>query len=792
VVQRDVIDLFHYALCPDGYLLLGSSESVDSTDLFKTEDKKTCLFRKRNVPAPEPRLPVFPLARIGNGGEPLPHRSYPPETIPYEVLHQNMLERYAPPSILVGPDDKLVHLSEHAGRYLMHPGGTVTSSVVKLIREELRIELRALLQQARDRREPLDSRAIPVQFNGHPVPVVMHVRPARETEQDGFVLLLFDERPEPKNDGAVAKPDSASPSGHEAERIAQLEAELNVAHQRLQALVEEYETSREEMKASNEEMQSSNEELRSTMEELETSKEELQSINEELQTVNQENRHKVEELSQLSSDLQNLLAATEIATLFLDRDLRILRFTPRVAELFNVRITDRGRPIFDLTHRLGYDQLRDDAEMVLSRLVPIEREIEDDAGHWYLTRALPYRSTEDRIEGIVLTFIDITTQKMAENAVRASARELFQEGAWLRTVLDSLSDGLIAADTEGRVRYLNPAAELLTGWHPSEASGKPIGEVYDLRTSTGESMELSQLQEALSAPFSLKKQRFLLRSRGGQITPIEVATAPILAAGKVEGTLVIVADISEKLRQEQLQEIEHDRLEEQMHKASDELGQTRAELKSLSAYLINTQEQERRRLARELHDDFGQRTALLGMNTNRALEELRKDPNKAEELLQGISADISTLNQGIREVSHRLHPSVLEDLGLEAAMQNLVEGFRNDGCDISLKLPDEMPSMTADTATALYRITQEALRNAIKHAPGAPAHITLTVEGSAIRLKVCDVGPGFDVAKMRLGGGLGILSMNERARLVQGTLLIDSRPGDGTVITALVPIQPSK
>src|SRR5262249_28747220 len=159
-------------------------------------------------------------------------------------------------------------------------------------------------------------------------------------------------------------------------------------------------TSQEEMKASSEEMQSTNEELRSTMEELETSKEELQSVNEELQTLNQQNRHKVEELAQLSSDLQNLLSATDIATLFLDRELRILRFTPKLGDLFNVRITDRGRPISDLTHRLGESDFRADAEAVLNRLVPIEREMRDDKGRWYLTRILPYRSTEDRIEGV--------------------------------------------------------------------------------------------------------------------------------------------------------------------------------------------------------------------------------------------------------------------------------------------------------------------------------------------------------------------------------------------------------
>ena len=172
-----------------------------------------------------------------------------------------------------------------------------------------------------------------------------------------------------------------------------------MTRQRLQAIIEEYETGQEEMRASNEEMQSTNEELRSTMEELETSKEELQSINEELQTVNQENRHKVDELAQLSGDLQNLLTATNIATLFLDRQSRILRFTPQVGELFNIRVTDRGRPISDLTHRLGYDELQDDAKQVIDRLTPIEREVVDESGRWYLTRVMPYRSTADRIEG---------------------------------------------------------------------------------------------------------------------------------------------------------------------------------------------------------------------------------------------------------------------------------------------------------------------------------------------------------------------------------------------------------
>jgi two-component system CheB/CheR fusion protein len=423
-VQQDVIELFHYALNPDGTLLLGSAESMDASDLFRVEDKRLCIFRRRNVPPREPRLPVFPLTRTRFGADDGVHRAQSGAPAAYGNLHQRMVEKYAPPSILIGADDKILHFSEHAGRYLVPPGGEPTQSAVKMVREELRIELLGALHHARERGETFDSKPIPVRFNGHPRPVVLHVRPSRERDEEGFVLVIFEER-EPNAEGEEKPADDKETESRE---VRHLEVELVNARQRLQAIIEEYATSKEEMKAANEEMQSTNEELRSTMEELETSKEELQSINEELQTVNQQNRHRVEELSQLSSDLQNLLVATDIATLFLDRDFRIMRFTPGLGSLFNIRTTDRGRPISDLTHRLGYPNLIADAQGVLTSLVPVERELQDDAGRSYLTRIHPYRNADDRIEGIVVTFVDITDRKDAE-AARLELQRRKQEAA---------------------------------------------------------------------------------------------------------------------------------------------------------------------------------------------------------------------------------------------------------------------------------------------------------------------------------------------------------------------------
>jgi two-component system CheB/CheR fusion protein len=467
-VQQDVIELFHYALNANGTLLLGSAESMDALDLFRVEDKRLCLFRKRNVPPREPRLPVFPLTRTrftDNNGGTLATLPVPP--IAYGNLHQRLVEKYAPPSILVGADNKILHLSEHAGRYLVPPGGEPTQSAVKMVREELRIELQAALQQARERKEIFDSRPVLVRFNGHPSPIVLHVRPSVGRDEEGFVLVIFEEREPLKAEDELDE--TSDPKTQEAEQVHALQEQLITSRQRLQAIIEEYETSKEEMKASSEEMQSTNEELRSTMEELETSKEELQSINEELQTVNQQNKHKVAELSQLSSDLQNLLIATDIATLFLDRDLRILRFTPRLGDLFNVRITDRGRPISDLTHRLRFADLRKDAEGVLGRLVPVERELQDDAGKWYLTRINPYRSNDDRIEGVVVTFIDITDRKDAERMrleirvreqTSASEKVIREKEAQLARVARTLMVGELATSIAHEVNQ--PLAGVIT------------------------------------------------------------------------------------------------------------------------------------------------------------------------------------------------------------------------------------------------------------------------------------------------------------------------------------------
>ena len=415
-IQNDVRDLFHYALNPSGFLMLGTSEHLDKANLFGVIKKEHSIHIKKNVKAPEPRLPVFPKHAIHHLPENYNEKGKSP--MDFGTHHQKVVERYAPPSILVSSDYQVLHVSRDAGRYLTITGGELSKDLFRLIRPELQVELRAAIYISRETKDTARSKPVKITIDGQKRVVFIPVRFIEDEEFGTSFLIMFEEY------DVKAVHGTGSSSGKIAEganeRIQQLEQELKDKSQSLQAVIEEHETGQEDMKASNEELQSANEELRSTMEELETSKEELQSVNEELSALNQEHKHKAEELGQLSDDLQNLLTATDIATLFLDREMRILRFTPRLGELFNVRMADRGRPISDQTHKLGYSELVEDARTVLKNLQPIHKEIKDTQGNTYLTRLLPYRSSADRIEGVVINFIDISDRKLTEKHLQES------------------------------------------------------------------------------------------------------------------------------------------------------------------------------------------------------------------------------------------------------------------------------------------------------------------------------------------------------------------------------------
>jgi PAS domain S-box-containing protein len=448
-MQERILEVFNFALKPDGYLFLGSSESAEGlSDLFTPTDKKFRIFRRsddgngnfRPAPPPPvsgewlPRPTAFPqLPQVGLR-----------EGLTYGELHYRMLESLAPPSVLVNADYDIVHLSEHVGRYLRLSGGEPTRNLLKVAHPDLRLELRSLLISAVQAADVTSGRvAVNLEGAQHFVRIV--VRPIAspqsltepqqsEPHPPAYLLVLFeesdallaeeDEADEAEEaDGAATAKAVAAPNNLEP-IVRQLETELERTRDQLRATVEEYETSTEELKASNEELQAMNEELRSASEELETGKEELQSVNEELTTLNNELREKVDEIGRSNSDLQNLMASTRIATVFLDRALRLKRYTPTAQEIFNIIPGDVGRPLAHITHRLDYAWMVEDAEKVLRDLQTVEREITSTQGRHYLARLLPYRATDDKIGGVVLTFTDIHERKLAEEAVAEDLRDM--------------------------------------------------------------------------------------------------------------------------------------------------------------------------------------------------------------------------------------------------------------------------------------------------------------------------------------------------------------------------------
>jgi len=419
-LQQHACETFAYALVPGGYLFLGISENADSpAGLFEVVDRDAHLFRlieRRDHRVQLPRLVVAPLIQE------VPSARAPQRSTPYlnAAFHWHALEEAAPPSALVNEAYTLVNLSESAGRFLLHPRGPVTSDITEVVRPELRLQLRTALHRAFEQNQSSLSLPIAVQFNGSARQVYVHVQPVRRDDAPPAALVMFIEGAE------IAPGDAAAiqPPQEDGEAMRQLYEELNATRTRLKTSLEEHESASEELRAANEELQSINEEYRSTAEELETSKEELQSVNEELQTVNNELKQKLEGVSRAHSDLQNLISATDVGTLFLDTALQIKRFTPRMSDLFNITASDEGRPITDFTHRLKYNGLPDDARRILDHLGTMEKEVQSDRGSWFLMRIKPYRTVEDRIEGVVVTFVDVTARRKIEAELRESETRL--------------------------------------------------------------------------------------------------------------------------------------------------------------------------------------------------------------------------------------------------------------------------------------------------------------------------------------------------------------------------------
>ncbi|MBW8760818.1 MAG: PAS domain S-box protein, partial [Burkholderiales bacterium] len=439
-----------------------------------------------------------------------------------------------------------------AGRFLQFAGGEPSRNLLRAMHPSLRVELRAALYQAEQRQSRVDVAALSVAVGGKALSVRMSVVPMSELSP-GFLLVMV----EPARDGVPVAPPPAM--GSDNDPLTQLlDRELERLKSHLRDTVEQYEASTEELKASNEELQAMNEELRSATEELETSREELQSINEELTTVNQELKAKVEELGHANSDLQNLMDATAIATVFLDRALRVTRYTPSAVELFNLIPGDLGRPLSDLSNQLNYPELEADARRVLLGLVPIEREVVDMRDHAFLVRVLPYRVGEDRIAGVVLTLVDVTERKRHQEALRVSEQRF-------DAVADRAAVGVLELSEDGVVTYANQFAGRLLGYADGELVGVPVLTLVH----PDDRAECATRLVRLPATGSFDLEKRLLR-RNGEVLWVHDSVSWLAAqGGRPAAALVVCIDITKRRQAEDALRASEERLRLVMDNATE-------------------------------------------------------------------------------------------------------------------------------------------------------------------------------------------------------------------------------
>ncbi len=418
--QQHVMEAFHFALNPGGFLFLSTSESVEGAgDLYVTVSQENRMFQSRQLPVrilpPTEGLPALRLYALKNRSTIQTEELAVPQRVTTAELHHQLIEQYAPPSVVINENHDLLRVSDSAGRFLHLSGGEMSRDILKLIRPELRLELRSALYKALQKRTNIHTTPVSLFMQGKQQAVKMEVRSAWHPADmgKGVLLILFE----------LVQPSTAEERNSlvPADPLAFLmEDDLMRTQEQLRTSSEEHALQSEELKAMNEELQALNEELRSVAEELESGKEELQSLNEELRTVNQELKIKIEEITLSSNNLQNLINSTHIGTIFLDRNFLVVFFTPKACEVVNLISSDVGRSLKDITTKLIEDHVLDDAQTVLETFQPVERESLTTDHRFYIVRLLPYRTSDDHINGVVVTFFDVTERRQMEKSLRDS------------------------------------------------------------------------------------------------------------------------------------------------------------------------------------------------------------------------------------------------------------------------------------------------------------------------------------------------------------------------------------
>ena len=783
-LQKQVINTFHYALDPAGHLLLGSSESLrDFGEMFATVDRRHKIYTKLGVRIPSGyNLPPYFLSSTSSSGSPRLLEGSGitnvwPELDLQRAADRIVLSRYGPPGLVVDEQMNVLQSRGDTTPFIDLSSGPVSWNLSRLLRESIAFTVKSAVERSITDNLPISLGPITVRRDQTEDSIRVEVLPiASVGAKTRCFLILFENANRSSNRSADLAIPSMLNADAKDQLIAQLGQDLEANRFHLQSLIEERDARNQELISANEEIQSANEELQSTNEELETTKEELQSANEELQTVNEELQQRNSVLVQTGNDLNNLLNSVNIPLLMLNDDFQIRQFTPPMQRLLSVRSTDIGRSINEIRLHLSIGDLEPMLREVLETLGTREQEVQDREGRWYLLRIRPYRTSDNKIEGLVVLLVDI-------DQIRRSQQELRDARDLANSMLESVPIPLVVLNQDCTIRTANGAFRDLSQLRESQLAGRSFPDILQYlwgfdtlhheldNLRTGEPGTKLVIEHVSTTQ---RRQMLLLKGE-------------ILTRDGDKSMLITMEDITVQRQESQILTSEKSQLENELVVAARRLERTQEELRGLTAHLFNVQDEERRHVARELHDDISQNLSILELQLKALKDKQRQGLDGTE--IDEVRAQIAALANDVRSISHRLHPAILDDLGLPAALKALVEEFgEREGMPATyhgISVPETIPT---NTAAALYRITQEALRNVAKHAGKTHVKVLLEEKNNLLILQVIDLGVGFDQEAEDAGEGLGLISMTERARQIHGRLSIHSALGKGTTMTVEAPL----
>ncbi|WP_281887839.1 CheR family methyltransferase [Paenibacillus sp. YYML68] len=757
-MQQKLLSLFHFALNPNGFLFLGPSETIGRlTNLFSTYERKWNIFQQRQFNVSLTAANDIDLNEHVNNSkvQQMARRGYS-NLKEYQThkktddMYTTFVDEHMPPCMLIDENNDVLHLSGNVNPYLVIARGKPSWNIYKLVEAHLAVAIVTAVQKVRQEKRVIYYKDIRVNNSEQSPYIHLAVKPfsANNRKYDKLVLVTFEESSQPT---PVKVVDSFEIESNVNQRIVELEQELQRAEESLQATIEELETSNEELQATNEELVAANEELMST-------NEELQSVNEELVTVNTEYQYKIQELTDLNNDMDNFLISTKIGTIFLDRNMCVRRFTPVITKEINLLEVDYGRPISHISHNFEYDGILEDAKRVLKTLVPEEKEIQSRSGRWYSMRVLPYRTSDNFIKGIVLTFVDITELKKTN-----------VEMLKLSYAIEQSPSITVIANLDGTIEYVNPKFCEVTEYETSDVLGTSVWELHNWEASSVLPLEvISTLQSGRAWRGELESKH-----KSGSVYWESVKFLPIKEqTGRLIHYLKISEDISERKHTEELLR-KSEMLSAVGQLAAGIAHEIRNPLTALKGF-----------------------TKLLttGANNDSYLSIMADELERIEEIVSELL--VLAKPQAVDYLPKSLS-SVLQDVMILIETQAIIHNV-----EIINQVQDKLPLVSC-VENQLKQVFINVLKNAVEAMPNGGSLIVRAERTEEREVKISFIDNGYGIPEKTLvrlgepfyttknkGTGLGLMVSYKIIENHNGKMNIMSKENVGTTVEIRLPVIP--